>query len=71
MRVLVTGGAGFIGSHVAEAFANRGDTVTVVDDLSHGQQARLSTDMALVTITGRDGKTYTYWSRDRADLIGE
>ena len=54
MRVLVTGGAGFIGSHVAEAFANRGDTVTVVDDLSHGQQARLSTDMALVKMSLHD-----------------
>jgi UDP-glucose 4-epimerase len=34
--VLVTGGAGFIGSHLAAAFAQRGDHVTVLDDLSTG-----------------------------------
>jgi UDP-glucose 4-epimerase len=37
MRVLITGGAGFIGSHLAEALLAQGDHVTVVDNLSTGQ----------------------------------
>jgi len=36
MRVVVTGGAGFIGSHVADVFVERGDEVLVIDDLSSG-----------------------------------
>ena len=36
MRVLITGGAGFIGSHLAEAYLKRGDDVLVIDDLSTG-----------------------------------
>ncbi len=36
MRVLITGGAGFIGSHLADAYLQRGDEVFVIDDLSTG-----------------------------------
>jgi UDP-glucose 4-epimerase len=36
MRVLITGGAGFVGSHLAEALLDRGDDVYVLDDLSTG-----------------------------------
>jgi UDP-glucose 4-epimerase len=36
LRVLITGGAGFIGSHLADAYLQRGDEVAVIDDLSTG-----------------------------------
>ena len=36
MRVLITGGAGFIGSHLVEAYLERGDEVYIIDDLSTG-----------------------------------
>ncbi|HEX8173175.1 MAG TPA: GDP-mannose 4,6-dehydratase [Thermoanaerobaculia bacterium] len=36
MRILITGGAGFIGSHLSDAYLERGDEVFVIDDLSTG-----------------------------------
>ncbi len=47
MRVLVTGGAGFIGSHLADAFLARGDEVNVADDLSAGRPGRLDDQVVL------------------------
>ena len=42
MRVLITGGAGFVGSHLAEALLDRGDEVFVIDDLSTGSIENIS-----------------------------
>lgn len=41
MRVLITGGAGFIGSHLAEALIAKGDEVMVLDDLSTGSMENI------------------------------
>jgi UDP-glucose 4-epimerase len=41
MRVLVTGGAGFIGSHLADALLARGDDVAIIDDMSAGGPGRV------------------------------
>jgi UDP-glucose 4-epimerase len=42
MRVLITGGAGFVGSHLSEALLERGDEVFVLDDLSTGSIENIS-----------------------------
>jgi UDP-glucose 4-epimerase len=48
VAVLVTGGAGFIGSHVAEALVARGEEVVVLDDLSSGKRENLPEGVELV-----------------------
>jgi UDP-glucose 4-epimerase len=53
MRVLITGGAGFIGSHLSEALLDRGERVHVLDDLSTGAIDNIR------HLKGRDGFDYT------------
>jgi UDP-glucose 4-epimerase len=47
VRAIVTGGAGFIGSHVVDALVARGDEVAVVDSLVHGAEANVSSGARL------------------------
>jgi UDP-glucose 4-epimerase len=54
MRVLVTGAAGFIGSHLTDAFLGRGDDVTAIDDLTTGRAARLDDRIMLHKLSVTD-----------------
>ncbi len=54
MRAVVTGGAGFIGSHVVEALLARGDEVHVLDDLSKGKRERVANGAELHVADVRD-----------------
>lgn len=55
-RVLVTGGAGFIGSHVADAYLKAGARVWIVDDLSSGKRTNVPQDAELVHLDIRDAR---------------
>ena len=47
MRAIVTGGAGFIGSHVVDALVARGDEVAVIDSLVHGKEENVASGAEL------------------------
>ena len=55
MRYLITGGSGFIGSHVADALLARGDSVVVLDDFSTGRRSYLAHHAELPTLTIVEG----------------
>jgi UDP-glucose 4-epimerase len=60
MRVVVTGGAGFIGSHLVDAFVARGEEVMVIDDLSGGRVELLDLDrVALHHVSVTDAAAVT------------
>jgi UDP-glucose 4-epimerase len=70
MRVLVTGGAGFIGSHLTDAFLARGDEVAVADDLSVGRANRLDDRATLHKLSITDaGPLTAVVGEFRPDLI--
>lgn len=54
MRILVTGGAGFIGSHVVDAYVEAGHEVAVIDNFSTGNEANLNSQARLFRIDVRD-----------------
>lgn len=65
MKVLVTGGAGYIGSHTVVELLNAGCEVVVVDNLSNANEESLR---RVKEITGKDLAFYPYDVRDRAKL---
>ncbi len=70
MRVLVTGGAGFIGSHLTDALLARGDEVAVLDDLSAGRVGRLDERVTLHKLSVTDAEPVAaIVAQERPELI--
>ncbi len=68
-RVLVTGGAGFIGSHVADAHLSRGDDVWVLDDLSTGRRENVPSEAVLVEMDVADPGVADLFRSTPFDLV--
>ncbi len=60
MRVLVTGGAGFLGSHLVDALVGRGDEVVVLDDLSRGEKSQINPNAGFVQ---GDVRLFSDWEK--------
>lgn len=68
-RVLVTGGAGFIGSHVADAYLAAGDTVWVVDNLSTGRRENIPKRAEFVEMDIRAEEVRNLFREVRFDVV--
>ena len=69
MRCLVTGGAGFIGSHIAEAFLAQGWQVTVLDDLSRGHERNVPKGACLIRADIRSPEAKRTLAEGRFDVL--
>ena len=54
MDFVITGGAGFIGSHIAKQLVNTGHNVTILDNLSNGKKKNLTTIMDKIKFVNGD-----------------
>ena len=69
MKILVTGGAGFIGSHVVDAMLADGHEVVVVDDLSTGRKRNLNPRARFYHMDIRDPGLAEVFERERPEVV--
>lgn len=69
MNILVTGGAGFIGSHVVDAYIDEGHVVTIVDDLSSGSMENVHPGARFERLDIRDDSLGKIFERGRFDIV--
>lgn len=69
MRVLVTGGAGFIASHVVDAFIAAGHEVSVLDDLSSGKRENLNPKARFHQLDVRDPAVGEIFKKERPEAL--
>ncbi len=69
MRILVTGGAGFIGSHVADAFVAAGHQVAILDDLSSGRRENLNPQARFYELDVQDPRVADVFGREQPEVL--
>ena len=69
MKILVTGGAGFIGSHVADAYIAAGHNVVIIDDLSTGTMKNVNPKAKFHKLDVRSNKIKSIFEREKIDVV--
>jgi UDP-glucose 4-epimerase len=69
VKALVTGGAGFIGSHIVDALLAAGHDVAVVDDLSRGQRSQVAPAARLHVVDIRDAALHGVLRDERPEVV--
>ncbi|KKM51479.1 hypothetical protein LCGC14_1555400 [marine sediment metagenome] len=68
-KVLVTGGAGFIGSHIVDGYVEEGYQVVVIDDLSRGNRENLNKEARFHKMDINDRKIAEVFAEEKFDLV--
>ncbi len=69
MKILVTGGAGFIGSHIVDAYISRDHEVVVVDDLSSGERTNLNPQAEFFQLDIQDERLEEIFAKFKFDVV--
>ncbi|MEW6202898.1 MAG: NAD-dependent epimerase/dehydratase family protein [bacterium] len=69
MKILVTGGAGFIGSHIVDLLVERGHDVAVVDNLSTGRERNLNSAAKFYCVDIRDDQLDEVFHKERPEIV--
>ena len=69
MKVLVTGGAGFIGSHLVDALVEAGHGVVVVDDLSSGRKENINPKATFYQLDIRSESLRDVFRKERIEIV--
>lgn len=69
MKILVTGGAGFIGSHIVDHLIHRGDQVVIVDNLSTGKEENLNSEAQFYQLDLTDPKLTEILKQERPEVV--
>src|SRR3972149_3154112 len=69
MRILVTGGAGFIGSHVVDAYLQKGHDVSIIDDLSTGKKKNINSRARFYKLDICSEEVDKVFAEGRFDLV--
>ncbi len=69
MKILVTGGAGFIGSHVADAYIEKGHEVVIIDNLSMGQLQNINPRARFIKLDIQDSEIEELFKKEHFDVV--
>ncbi len=69
MKILVTGGAGFIGSHIVDGFLNEGHEVIVIDNLSTGRKENINPQAKFYLMDIRSEKLDSVFKEEMVDIV--